>query len=289
MFLEVAVITPLGWAFSFRYVFVRLQVIWVIGLSMVILAGVIRVLPPRWIGVLGALTIVAHNAFDGLGGIAHTMTFLRPAPGHVVASLYPLIPWVGVMMLGYGAGEIMKSEPGKRDRVLLRGGLAMIAMFLILRGIDGYGDPSPWSAQATPVGSVLSFLRCSKYPPSLLYLLMTLGPAAVLLSFLDGLPEWISRPFVTFGRVPLFYYLLHLPLLHGVAVVFSYLRYGQAPWLFQDLMFLRGTPWPLPQGYGYDLWVVYAVWIGAVALLYPVCRWFAGVKGRNKSIVLSYL
>ena len=135
----------------------------------------------------------------------------------------------------------------------------------------------------------MSFVNLTKYPPSLLYLLMTLGAALCFLAVADRLPQIIARPLTTFGRVPLFYYLLHLPLLHGLAVVFSLVRYGRADWLYQDSFALRGSAHPFPAGYGYDLWVVYLVWIAAVLMLYPLCRWFAQVKRRNRHPALSYL
>ena len=298
--LEIAVIGPLGWAFSFDFHFIRLQVIWVIGLSMMILGGLIQLMSPRVLAAFGLILIIGHNLFDGphaawfgpLAGtwkLLHSFSLLPLAPGHIVASLYPLIPWVGVMALGYGAGEIALLETGRRRRVLLTTGLVMIGLFALLRGLNLYGDPRPWVAQSDGLFSFLAVLNGNKYPPSLSYLLMTLGPALCFLAVADRLPTTIQAVLSTYGRVPLFYYLLHLPLLHGAAVVFSYIRYGQAPWLFQDLMALRHSPHPLPAGYGYDLGIVYLVWLAAVAVLYPACRWFGEVKRTARSPWLSYL
>jgi hypothetical protein len=128
-----------------------------------------------------------------------------------------------------------------------------------------------------------------KYPPSLIYLLMTLGPALIALALLDRAPAIVSKPLATLGRVPLFYYLLHLPLIHAIAVLFSQLRYGRSPWLMHDMMAQKGAAFPLPPGYGYDLWVVYAVWLAVVLALYPACRWFAGVKAKSRNPLLRYL
>jgi len=299
IFLEIAVVTPLGWSFSWSYGFTRLQVIWAIGASMVVLSALVVTLSPRIIGVLGIVLIAGHNIFDGphiawLGSfsgiwrVLDTIIF-QPAPHKIVASLYPLLPWFGVMALGYGAGGLMLIEPKRRDRILLLIGLTMTALFLVLRASNFYGDPKSWSPQSDWLRSVMSFVNCLKYPPSLLYVLMTVGPATCILSAASRLPEIMTKPLAVFGRVPLFYYLLHLPLLHGVAVVFSMLRYGQAGWLFHDSMGPKSPLHPAPIGHGYDLWVVYAVWAATVTLLYPACVWYAGVKRNSSHPILSYL
>ena len=210
-------------------------------------------------------------------------------PGKTVASLYPLIPWVGVMMAGYAAGQIFTMEGRRRKRLLIRLGMAFTIAFVVLRASNLYGDPAPWAWQPQPLFTVMSFLRCTKYPPSLLYLLMTMGPTFIVLAWADGARGRLSKYLVTFGRVPLFYYLLHLPLIHVVAVLLSFASYGRASWLFRDFMNARSTVPPLPDGYGYDLPVVYGVWIAAVVALYPLCRWFSDVKRRRRSAILSYL
>jgi uncharacterized membrane protein len=198
---------------------------------------------------------------------------------------YPVLPWLGVMLAGYGCGTIWRLDPTRRRRWLLALGGTLVLLFLALRFVNGYGDPAPWSPQATNLATVLSFLKCTKYPPSLLFVLMTLGPALVLLACCDRPPGPLGRVFVTFGRVPLFYYLLHVPLIHLVALAFATVRYGDAGFLFQHV--LSGGP-SFPADYGYGLPVVYAVWLGVVLLLYPCCRWFADLKSRNRSVWLSY-
>lgn len=291
--LEFLVISPTGWSFSLSFATTRLQVIWVIGMSMILLAAFIRIFPSRLIAVMGIAMVFLHNLFDGAHGdiwkLLHQVSFFRPFPHITIASLYPLIPWVGVMMAGYGAGELLTGDAARRRTILLRLGAAMTVLFVILRASNLYGDPSPWSAQSSPVYTLMSFLRVSKYPPSLLYLLMTLGPALILLAMLDGARNKLGDALRDFGRVPLFYYLLHLPLLHGLAILFSFATYGSADWLYQDLMALKGSPHPLPPGYGYGLPVVYAVWLAAVIALYPLCRWFAAIKKTRREAIFSYL
>lgn len=302
IFLEVFVISPLGWSFSLSFGFTRLQVIWVIGVSMIILAALIIVWPSRLIGMAGLVMILTHDIFDGaraawLGSgqetwkALHGLAFFQPFPHKIVASLYPLIPWVGVMMAGYAAGEIMSLQAARRRRIFLALGGFTTFLFVALRILNVYGDPAPWSAQPTPLYTALSFLRCSKYPPSLLYLLMTLGPALFALGLLDGsrAGAWLSSRLRVFGRVPLFYYLLHLPLLHVIAILFALLTYGDASWLFHDLMAPKGLAHPIPSGYGYGLPVVYAVWLSALVMLYPACKWFGAVKKKRHEIILRYL
>ncbi len=181
-------ISPLGWSFTLSFGFTRLQVIWVIGVSMIILAALIVVWPSRLIGMAGLVMILTHDIFDGaraawLGSgqetwkALHGLAFFQPFPHKIVASLYPLIPWVGVMMAGYAAGEIMSLQAAGRRRIFLALGGFTTFLFVALRILNVYGDPAPWSVQPTPLYTALSFLRCSKYPPSLLYLLITLGPA----------------------------------------------------------------------------------------------------------------
>jgi uncharacterized membrane protein len=292
-----------GWFFNFDYHFLFVQVIWAIGWSMIVLAGLVH-LPVRAIAAFGLAMIFLHNALDRIQAadfgslrwlwvVLHETNIIMPRPGVLFLAAYPLIPWVGVMAAGYAFGELLMLERERRRRILLRLGGACIALFVVLRALNIYGDPLRWSSQ--PRGTwftLLSFLNTQKYPPSLLFLLMTLGPSIIALALFDRAggrePGALMRPFVVFGRVPMFYYLLHVPLMHLVAVVFSLARYGRADWLFMNWP-LPGQPPLEPQGYGYNLWVVYAVWLGVVVALYPVCRWFAEVKQRRRDAWLSYL
>ena len=300
VFLEVFVITPIGWSFNGDFGFVRMQVFWAIGASMIVLAALVPVLPRRAIGAAGLLMVLGHNLLDGphaawLGPLAPTWLFLHTisavpiAPHKMLIFLYPLAPWFGVMALGYGFGDLVRLEANRRRLALLSLGAGMILLFLLLRAANLYGDPKPWSAQPTALMTALSWINGTKYPPSLIYLLMTLGPALIALALLDRAPAIVSKPLATLGRVPLFYYLLHLPLIHAIAVLFSQLSYGRSPWLMHDMMAQKGAAFTLPPGYGYDLWVVYAVWLAVVLALYPACRWFAGVKAKSRNPLLRYL
>lgn len=290
--LEVLIITPLGWSFRFDWALTRLQVIWVIGASMILLAA-LAPLGPRTVGLLGVAIIATHNLLDSSASefwrLLHSITFHRPAPGHVVASLYPLIPWVGVIMAGYGAGPLWNSTPNQRQFWLKRAGLTAIALFLLLRLTNFYGDPSLFQPQQNPVFTFLSLLNVSKYPPSLNYLLITLGPAALLLATIDKhAPAWLL-PFQTFGRVPLFFYLLHLPLIHGAAIGISLLRHGSAAWLLQDPFALRRPPNAAPADYGFGLLGVYLLWLAVPLLLYPLCLRYGQFKRSQRNPIWSYL
>lgn len=291
----------LGWFFNFDYHVMIAQVIWAIGWSMVVLAGLVF-LPARAVAAFGLALIFLHNLLDGLSAdsfgpfrwlwvLLHEQNVVTPWPGYAVFVAYPLVPWVGVMAAGYAFGSLLTSERGRRRRWLLTIGGAAVLLFVTLRALNVYGDPTPWSVQGRGAWyTFLSFLNTQKYPPSLLFLLMTLGPSIIAVALFDRVrgPGALARPFVVFGRVPLFYYLLHVPLMHLVAVAFSYVKYGRAEWLFANWP-PPGQPQLEPEGYGYDLWVVYLVWLGVVAALYPLCRWFAGVKKRRRDAWLSYL
>lgn len=286
-----------GWLFNVDYHFVMGIVIWAIGWSMVALAALVF-LPLRWITIFGVLMIASHNLFDymepenlGLFGwlwtILHSGGELDLGNGYRFAAGYPLIPWIGVMAAGYGFGELLVRDPQQRRKRLFLLGGALTLLFVVVRGFNVYGDPRPWTSQKDALFTVFSFLNCHKYPPSLAYLLMTLGPAMIVLGLLDrGAPRWI-RPILIFGRVPLFYYLLHIPLIHGLSVVVACVRHGRAGWLFAN----PGDPSAAspPANFGFDLPVVYMVWIAVLLALYPACRWFAGFKRRWHETWLSYL
>jgi uncharacterized membrane protein len=183
----------------------------------------------------------------------------------------------------------MDLESERRRQLLIRLGGALIAAFIILRWTNLYGDSSHWVAQSSVPMTVASFLNCSKYPPSLLYLLMTLGPGILILGLLEHITLGNQNPLLVFGRVPLFYYLLHLPLIHGLAMLLAWFRYGHAAFLLNAPPSLFGPTQGFPADYGYDLGVVYLIWLGVVIALYPACNWFAALKRRNRAVVLSYL
>ena len=306
-------IVRLGATFSFDYRFLgMMQVIWVIGVSMIVLAALIH-LPLGVIAVFGLAMIGLHNLLDhfhvqgwqgpgssvpGYGGklfmILHQSGAFPVAefPSPVLFVLYPLIPWVGVMAAGYAFGAVYQWDAPRRRRFLLMVGAVASLLFVVLRAINRYGEPSGWSTQDSPAFTVLSFLNTTKYPPSLLFLLMTLGPALLALAWFessrrqtgDSIASKARNFFVTFGRVPLFFYLLQWPTAHLIAVV-AHVLAGK-PWRFLIGGFMTGT---VPPGVGFNLAVVYACWVIGVLLLYPLCKRFAGVKARRRDWWLSYL
>jgi uncharacterized membrane protein len=269
-----------------------LLVIWALGMAMIVLAAMIWLPRPVMLAVC-LFAIVGHNAMDGFRPDSWLWTILH-APGvlhagdHVNLMVgYVLVPWVFVMGLGYAIGPIMQWAPERRRRVLLWTGAGMIAAFVVLRVSNVYGDPAPWSSQGSPVFSLLSILNCTKYPPSLCYLLMTLGPALIALALFEHWRGRLASVFLVFGRVPLFFYILHIPLIHATAVGLALARYGDAGFLFHP----GNEPdfFVAPAGYGYPLWVTYLVWLGVVAALYLPCRWFGEYKRTHRAAWLSYL
>jgi uncharacterized membrane protein len=305
VFLEFTLI-HLAWSFRLDDLHFFAQVIWAIGCSLILLASLVF-LPARVVGLIGLVVIVGHQAVIGLLPfdqkiIAHQIVgpqmpefwlvaLLRPgrlmlADNVSAFVVYPVLPWFGMMALGYGLGSIW-TLPRQRRRLIFVGlGVGSILLFASLRALNGYGDPSPWMLQRNNWFSFLSFINCSKYPPSLLYVLMTLGPAALALAFFDRPAGPLGRMLVVFGRVPFFYYLLHLFLIHGLAVVLALDRYGRADFLFRAPFSLE--PSNAPADYGYQLAIVYLLWFSVVAILYPPCRWFSGVKSRYRYGWLSY-
>ena len=307
--LEFTAVRVGGW-YNFDYSFLGVaQVIWVIGVSMMVLAVLIW-LPVNAIAAVGLVMIAFHNTLDGvrvqewqgpgspLPGIGERIWMLLHQPalvlpvagehGPVVWLIYPLVPWIGVMAIGYAFGGMYALEHGRRRTLLIRVGALLTTLFVALRLLNIYGDPHPWSMQATPLLTVLSFLNTTKYPPSLLFLLMTLGPSLLALAWLDGrvIQNRTGRALVMFGRVPLFFYLLQWPLAHGAAVAISWAAGKDASYLFRNPPAFLTTA---PPDAGFPLWVVYACWATVVFVLYFLCRWFADVKGRSRSPLLRYL
>jgi len=301
---------------NFDYRFLgALQVIWVIGVSMIVLAALIH-LPLRIVAGIGVLMIFLHNFLDrvrvqGWQGpesavpsvwaklfiILHQSFEAFPIlwffPSPVVFVLYPLIPWVGVMAAGYAFGALYEMDAARRRRLLLIMGAIATALFFILRAINRYGDPSPWAKQSTVSFTLISFFNVTKYPPSLLFLLMTLGPAFLALAWFEvrksnstnAHPSRVRNFFVTFGRVPLFFYLLQWPTAHLTSMVAHLIAGKPIGWMFGSQIQTAGPP----PGMGFGLLVVYVCWISGVILLYPLCKWFAGVKQRRRDWWLSYL
>lgn len=295
--LELTVIRFL-WQFNLDYQLTMITVIWALGWAMIVLALLVRF--PAGVAIVFGLTLIAgHNLLDGvdpatLGAfptvwkILHVPGILLNEPGRVIFLAYPLIPWIGVTAIGYGVGQVYRWDAERRGRFLLRSGLATVGAFLVLRTINVYGDPRPWSTQESGLLSLLSFINTNKYPPSLLFLLMTLGPALLLLWGLDRHTPGALRPALTFGRVPMFYYLMHILLLHLVAVGVSWFRFGEISWMFQSPTLDR-FPITQPPGWPLSLPLVYLIWALVVIGLYPICRWFADLRKRRREAWLSYL
>lgn len=292
IFLDIVVCRCLGMQFNFDYRVTLLIVLWALGWAMIVLSGLVY-FPPWLAATFGLVLILGHNLLDGVVSmnpiwtILHAPGFVLNTPRVVVFVAYPLIPFIGVTAVGYSLGKIYSWPCDRRRTFLWRAGLASTAAFVLLRAINVYGDPARWAPQKSAALTVVSFLNATKYPPSLLFLLMTLGPAVLILWAVDtSTPSWM-RPALIFGRVPMFYFLLHIPLIHLFAVAVCYARYGHAHWMFESPN-LGQYPFTLPPGWGYSLTVVYLVWLVVVVTLYPLCRWFGGVRQRRSDAWLSY-
>jgi uncharacterized membrane protein len=278
-----------GWTFSFRIDYLVIQVIFAIGASMITLSALVHL--PRWaIATLGLALIAGHNLFDGIKAeqfgaaasvwnLLHQPAALDLAHGFKLIVLYPLIPWIGVMAAGYALGPLFRLKRETRARQLFAIGALSTVGFVLLRAINLYGDPAPWAVQDGVVATALSFINCEKYPPSLLFLAMTLGPALMLLAVSDGAQGTIAGWITTFGRVPLFYYIVHIYLLHAFAILFAQITIGNAV----------SAASHKPDGHGLGLAGIYTVWLAVVIVLYPLCSWFGAIKRRRTEWWCSYL
>jgi uncharacterized membrane protein len=299
--LELTLIRALVW-FNFDYHFaLQLQVIWVVGVSMVALAALIR-LPLRVIAVASVAVIALHNSLDVIRvnpmgpptGFLTSIWMALHQPGPIFFTptvyglvLYPLIPWIAVLPAGYAFGALYQLDAERRRRILFKLGATMLASFALLRSVNIYGDPNGWGAQKNAIFTVLSFLNVSKYPPSLLFLLLTLGAAILALPWFERIEKGrLSRILITFGRVPLFFYFGQWIAVHVLATSAAYLAGQPIAWLFASPL---NRPSPNPGNLGFSLWVVYVFWLLGLLLLYPLCRWFAEVKRRRRHWWLSYL
>lgn len=292
--------------FNLDYRVTILNVIWALGWSMIALAALCR-LPLRLVVTFGLAMIALHNLADGIppaafGRLAplwivlHQPGVLVAAGGRLVFLAYPLIPWIGVTAVGFGLGRLFELPVARRRSIMLAAGATLVSAFILLRLANVYGDPRPWTGQASALRTLVSFLNTTKYPPSLLFLAMTLGPALLALGAMDA---WLerkgtaalpvaARPVLVFGRVPLFYYLLHLGLIHLLAVAASAWRFHGVRWMFESPSLDR-FPVTQPPGWPAPLPWVYAAWLLVVVLAYPACRWYAALKARRKDAWLSYL
>jgi uncharacterized membrane protein len=302
-----------AWTFNFDFKQYEMAgVIWVIGCCMILMAGLVQ-LPMAAIGAIGVVIIAAHNLMDphmgtllegldqnrfsGLWKIFYVGFFAGPIQfgpnGPNVIVLYSIIPWIGVMAAGYAFGKVLVLDPSQRNRLCLAIGLSAVGLFLVLRGFNLYGDPRPWHAAtqghngAPPMPAWLAFLNTTKYPASLNFLLMTLGPIIAAIPLLEGFRGAVARQIAVFGRVPFFFYVLHIPLIHALALVVSKVRLGfVSPWLFANHP--MGNPEP-PEGYVWSLPLLYLIWGITILLLYFPCRRFAEIKASRSDGWLKYL
>ena len=277
-----------------------LLVLWVLGACMIALSALVW-LPLPLLLASSVATMVLHHLLDGItarsfGAAAPFWNLLHqvgafPLAGRVFIAAYPLVPWVAVMALGFCLGPVFLKGREARQRTLIGAGAGLTIAFVIVRALNVYGDPAPWSPQASPASTVMSYLNTTKYPPSLAFLLMTLGPALLILGMFEGVSFSRKNPLIVFGRVPLFYFVLHFYAAHATAVLMAAAVYGSAAWTFmwQPVPSMGGPQTAFPPGFGYDLWVTYVMWIVIVAGLYPLCAWFARLKEHRRDWWLSYL
>jgi uncharacterized membrane protein len=285
--------------FSLRLT-IFLLVLWIFGICMIAMAALVY-LPFRWLAAFSLAIIALHNSLDGVAasrfGSGAWIWNLLHQPGvfmmkgiPVVVS-YPLLPWIGVMAAGFCFGRVFLLDSSARRNVLLKTGLALTIAFVAIRDVNIYGDPVKWSPQKSGLFTVLSFINCTKYPGSLDFLLMTLGPALLVLAFLDRFTFKPANPLIVFGRVPLFYFVLHFYAIHALAVFMAWLRYGPPAltFMFNPVPAMGGPQKLFPADFGYSLWGVYGAWILIVFCLYPLCRWYGKLKASRRDWWFSYL
>jgi uncharacterized membrane protein len=300
IFVEIFVInnivtfSPFGVPQAGGAVMVAMQVIWAIGASMIVLAGV-QYLGRRVCLVTGLVIVATHNLLDlfwpatalfdekwPLWVALHSQMAFNAGPFRFLF-VYPVLAWIGVMLVGFGTSCIFELPDARRNTILIRAGAVLTAAFVLLRASGIYGDPNPWHVQAGgTTATVIDFLNTTKYPPSLLFLLMTIGPAAVLCGLADRVAGGVKNILVTYGRVPFAFYVAHFLLIHVIAIALGVAQGFQARQMMTVFFFF-------PQGYGVTLPVVYAIWAFVVILLYPFCRWVAAVKTRRHDWWLSYV
>lgn len=283
--------------------YLLLQVIWVIGAGMIILGILIRLkVSPGNIGTIGAFIFFGHDLLDymelGELGKAYWWNMLwscGPTPssitpiggGHFLVTLYALLPWTAVLLLGYAVGALYDNsfDPARRKKLLLYSGLGLLGLFVVLRFFNLYGDPSPWFTQRTNILSILSFLNVSKYPPSLSYSSVMLGPVLILLACTEGVTGWVSRVIMVYGKVPFFYYVLHWYLIQIIHVGLFF----STGFTSSQIVNPRSPFRFFPAGFGLDLGGVYLVWLVVIVLLYWPCKWFGQYKQTHRKWWLSYV
>lgn len=294
MLVEILLIGPL-WDFNVSGIF--LQVIWAIGLSMVVLSF-LQFLPFKLLLGLGLLIVAGHNLLDKvvitepfwksvIWSIIHQRSFYLLDKQHILVVAYPFLSWLGLMICGYALGRLYSPSMNviRRRKILLYGGIILSVLFILIRFINGYGDMNKWSTQNNSLYTIFDFIDTTKYPPSLLYMLMTIGPALIFLSFAESFNNIFTRKILVFGKVPFFYYILHVALIH----VLAYALFFATGHGWNDLDFIHFRNGSLPYGSGYPLWVVYVAWMVVIFILYFPCRWYSRYKASHSQWWLSYI
>ncbi len=286
-----------GWNFNIHFAEFDFLVIWSLGASMIALSAMVY-LPRKIILAIGIVLVAGHNLLDNVHaegkGLSAFIWSLLHEPGtfsfagKTIFVMYPVIPWIGIIALGYSLGSLYSKniDAGQRRKTLLWIGTGAILLFMVIRLVNIYGDASLWNKQHSFVYTFLSFIKVTKYPPSLLYALMTLGPALIFLALFENKPGWLGKIFIVYGRVPMFYYILHIYLIHLLAMFAT--RFCGHQW--SDMIYDNFDNSTKLNGYGFSLGVVYLVWILVVLMLYPLCKWYDQYKTNNKEKWwLSYL
>jgi uncharacterized membrane protein len=282
--------------FDIHFRFMIMEVISAIGLSFIVLAFLLK-LKSRTIGIIGLVIIFSHNLLQAVAipsnpvSVFITSVLFRPflmqlTPGFSVFTAYPLIPWLGIMLAGFAAGEFFELSAEKRNKFFLRTGLAALSLFTIIRFANVYGDPSKWATQKTALFTFLSFINTTKYPPSLLFTLLFIGITLLFLALTDKANNKVSQILMVYGRVPLFYFVIHLFIIHSLMFLMLYLQgISSSDFLFGP--FLNGRP---KTGGGVELGTIYIIWVSVVIALYPLCKWYGRYKSEHKeNVLLRYL
>jgi len=279
-----------AWTFDITYSFRILQVIWAIGISMVVLS-ILVFLPKRMILGIGIVLVFGHNLLDSIHRqgssvpdviwyALHQSNSVFIDSTHLINFVYPALPWIGLMALGYGFGSLYQNDfpTEQRRQWLLCIGVSVIVLFIFLRGFNLYGEPHAWERRSSLVFSLISFLNTTKYPPSLQFLLMTIGPALIFLSAIEPLGNHLPKPVIVFGKVPFFFYIVHLYLIHALAML--WLVYQGRDW-HQYILSAREIMSGTLRDVGLSLAAVYGIWIAVILLLYPICKWHQNYRAKN--------
>ena len=292
------VIVNFGWTFDFTYSVLILQVIWAIGISMIVLAGLVF-LPMPGILAIGLILVLGHNLLDpisrhGLGFLDYAWYILHQpqfitSNGRLISIFYPVLPWAGLMALGYAFGTVFKSEVpmARRTSLLLTAGVGATILFIVLRLFNMYGEPLPRQTLDSSTFTLISFLNTTKYPPSLQFLLMTMGPALMFLALIEHARPRATNPLVVFGKVPFFFYIVHIYLIHALAMAtLAFTGWDWREYILSAPRFQSGRL----DSFGFGLEAVYTLWAIVIVVLYPLCRWYQKVRQNNPGKWwLSYL